>query len=198
MKMDLHADVASVNKNRIISFLFVSGFIFLIGAVNYSYSESDFNLEARVKAVPSVQGAHDLEIAKFEIHNNNEGYKQMCPSLQCKIDYKGKYTFFSPPDIPQSDLIWAKVDFTLHDDITHADLGPKKKQLVEEYEANLFCVVGDIVEKNWQELYYCHTTGLKTGIFNKFDHRRWDYNTTGIYDAKNNTVNMSSNFTGLE
>ena len=126
-----------------------------------------------------------------------EKYKEICPSLQCKIDYKDKYTFFGPPDIPQSGLIWSEVDFRLHDDITHADLGPKKKEFVEQYTMNMYCDVNDIVEKNGQELYYCHKANLQGSIANKFDNSKFwgGLPSTGMYDAKNETLKISGNFT---
>jgi hypothetical protein len=172
-------------------------FVLFVGGIGIetAHGQSDVYLEAKVKEVPAVKGAHDLNIVKFEMQG--EKYKEICPSLQCKIDYKDKYTFFSPPDIPQSNLMWAQADFTLHDDITHADLGAKKKQLLEEYNMNLYCEVYDIVEKNGQELYYCHNANLHGWIANKFDNSKlWGgLDSTGIYDAKNETLKMSGNFT---
>jgi hypothetical protein len=163
--------------------------------VHYAHGQSDVYLEAKVKEVPAVKGAHDLTITKFEMQG--EKYKEICPSLQCKIDYKHKYTFFAPPDIPQSNLIWAQVDLTLHDDITHADLGPKKKELVEQYSLNMYCNVNDIVEKNGQELYYCNNSNLNGYIFNKFNNSQsWGgLKSLGTYDAKNETLKISGNFT---
>jgi hypothetical protein len=116
--------------------------------------------------------------------------------LQCKIDYKDKDTYFSRPDIPESTLIISNVDFRLQDNITHADLGPKKKELVEQYSAHIICDVYDIVEKNGQELYYCHNANLNSQISNKFDGRSWVFDNTGIYDAKNDFFKISGNFTG--
>jgi hypothetical protein len=163
--------------------------------VNEVRAESDFYLEAKVNESPHVKGAHDLSITKFLIQGNSESYKDICPSLQCKIDYKDKYTFFSPPDIPQSNLIWSNADFRLQDSITHGDLGPKKKELVEQYRVDIFCNVDDIVEKNGQELYYCHNANLNSYISNKFGSDSWVFDNTGIYDAKNKTFKISGNFT---
>jgi hypothetical protein len=165
-------------------------------------NNTDFYLEANVnlydigKKLLSEPYEPMLNITKFEIKGSSESYKQICPSLQCKIDYKDKFATFSPPDIPQSNLIISSFDFTLHDDITHDDLGPKKKELIEEYTAQIFCNVYDIVEKNEQELYYCHNANLNSIISSKFDDRSWVFDNTGIYDAKNDILKISGNFTG--
>lgn len=171
----------------------LSGLVTLVGEAN-GQSNSDVYLEAKVKESPRVEGAHDLDIVKFEMQGDK--YKEICPSLQCEIDYKDKYTFFGSPDIPQSDLMWARAEFTLKDDITHADLGPKKKQAVEEYSANAYCRVVDIVEENGQELYYCDAVNIHGSIYSKFlTDKRWTFDSSGIYDAKNGTLKMSGNFT---
>ena len=162
--------------------------------MQYAHGQSDFELEANV----NPDGAADmtittpaLTITKFEIQG-----KEICPSLQCKIDYKDKYTLFRPPDIPESTLVSTMVDFRLQDDITHADLGPKKKELVEEYRMDLTCDVYDIVETNGQELYYCHNAPfLNSYIHNKFEDRTFNLNINGTYNAKNETIKVSGNFT---
>lgn len=163
------------------------GLFILIGVAN-GQSNSDFYLEANV-----IESG--LKITKFEIQGNSEGYKWICPSLQCKIDYKDKDAFFSPPDIPENTQISSNLEFTLQDNITNADLGPKKKELVEQHGSWLLCSVYDIVEKNGQELYYCHSEYLMSNIYNKIDHRSSDLNITGIYDAKNDILKISGNFT---
>jgi len=165
-------------------------------------AQSDFYLEAKVnlyntstKSIFQPYGG-ELKITKFQIQGNSGSYIDMCPSLQCKIDYKD-YANFSPPNIPEDTLISSNPDFRLQDNITHADLGPKKKELVEQYGVDIYCDVFDIVEKNWQELYYCHDDGpIYNNIHNKFDRRSWGSNFTGIYDAKNNMLKISGNFTG--
>ena len=186
--MGHHIDASSMNNNRIIRYLIASSFIFLFGAVNYAYGQSDFYLEADVTE-------SGLKITKFEIQGNSAGYKWICPSLQCKIDYKDKYAYFSPPDIPENTQISSNLEFTLQDNITNADFGPKKKELVEQYGSWILCSVYDIVEKNGQELYYCHSDYLMSNIYNKIDHRSSDLNITGIYDAKNDILKISGNFT---
>jgi hypothetical protein len=130
------------------------------------------------------------------IQGNSSSYKEICPSLQCKIDYKDKYTFFSPPDIPENNLIISNFDLRLQDDITHAEIGPKKKELVEQYHVQIICNVDDIDEKNGQEVYYCHNANLNSIISNKFGHKSWVFDNNGIYDAKNHTFKFSGNFTG--
>ena len=158
-------------------------------------AQSDFYLEGKVNESPHVRGAYNLNIVKFELQG--EKYKEICPSLQCKIDYKDKDTYFGPPDIPKRTLILSTVDFTLQDNITHADLGPKKKQLVEEYSMWLNCSVDDIVEENGQEVYYCRQSAfVNSFIKNKFSAEAWYLNINETYDAKNDMLKISGNFTG--
>lgn len=193
-----------MNEKILISILLVTA-LSLLGAVKTVNGQSDFYLEAKVSESPHVKGAHNLNIMKFEIQGNSESYKEICPSLQCKIDYKprciyceDRYTFFSPPDIPESTLIMSWFDFRLQDEITHADLGPMKKELIEQYSANIYCKVSDIVEENEQELYYCHGANINSFILNKFDERSWVFTSSGTYDAKNDILKINGNFTGLE
>ncbi len=177
----------------------------LLCAVNTVHGQSDLYLEARVtdagaatKNDPLRYSGEHLNIMKFEIQGISESYNEMCPSLQCKIDYTGKYTFFSPPDIPESTLVISNLDFRLQDDITHADFGEKKKELVEQYSFNINPSVVDIVEENGEELYYFHNVNLNSYIFNKFDsNRSWVFNASGTYDTKNDILKVSGNFTGM-
>lgn len=169
----------------------------IVGLVlmQYAHGQSDFYLEAKVSESPHVIGAHNLDITKFQIQGNSQSYKEICPSGQCTTDYKDKYTYFMPPDIPQSNLMWAQVDFTLKDDITHADLGPKKKQAVEEYSANAYCDVVDIVEENGQELYYCGAANIHGSVSNQFYRdKSWTFDSSGIYDAKNYILKINGTF----
>jgi len=164
--------------------------------MQYAYGQSDFELEANV----NPDGAADmtittpaLTITKFEIQG-----KEICPSLQCKIDFKDKYTYFSPPTI--EDLyIGFNADFRLQDDITNADLGAIKKEAIEQYTVDsLLCPVDDIIEDNGQEIYICHGGSIST-ILNKFDDSiSFDLNATVIYDAKNEILKVNGNFTGVK
>jgi hypothetical protein len=99
-------------------------------------------------------------------------------------------------------FIGYQVDFRLQDDITNADLGPKKKEAVDEYSLGLSsCTVDDIIEDNDQEIYYCngHDNSDYSTITNKFNNSKvWDLNTTATFDAKNNILKISGNFTGLK
>ena len=89
----------------------------------------------------------------------------------------------------------AMVDFTLKDDITHADLGPKKKEAIEEYSANIYCQVVDIVEENGQEVYYCDNANIHGFIMNKFyTNNSWTLDSSGIYDAKNHILKINGSF----
>jgi hypothetical protein len=158
----------------------------------FAHGQSDFYLEGKTKSNDMISAADlTLKVTKFEIQGN--GSKQICPSLQCKVDYKDQYAFFS---LPKNELVNAQVDFRLHDDITHADLGPKKKALVQQYTLDISCEVYDINEDNGQELYYCHNDILMSDVFNKANSSMsYRLNTTGTYDAKNDILKISGNFT---
>jgi hypothetical protein len=79
--------------------------------------------------------------------------------------------------------------YGLQDNITNAELGPKKKEFVEQFTSDMFyCRVNDIIEENGQELYYCHGDNTLT---RNFDSKTWHYDTTAIYDAKNNALKVS-------
>ena len=154
-------------------------------SLDFAYGESDFTLEAKVNETNS-----DLDVTKIEIQD-----KEIGPSGQCKIDCSGdKYTWFSAPT-PDSMSIAYSVDFTLQDNQTNADLGPKKKEFMSQFGASMYgCMVYDIIEKNAQEIYLCHDGS--TTINRKFDSKSWDYDTIAQYDAKNNTLKVFGNITG--
>jgi hypothetical protein len=83
--------------------------------------------------------------------------------------------------------------FRLQDNKTNAELGPKKKEFVEQFTSEMSaCRVYDIIEENGQELFYCH--GNST-ISRNFDSKTWHYDTIGIYDAKNYSLKIYGNFT---
>jgi hypothetical protein len=81
--------------------------------VNQTRVESDFYLEGKINESPD--GIHNINITKFEIQGNSSSYKEICPSLQCKIDYKDSYPSFNPPDIPENKFIVTEIDFTIQD-----------------------------------------------------------------------------------
>jgi len=149
--------------------------------------KSDFYLEAKA----TDDFLNPLKIQKFEM--NGTGYKEICPSMQCKIDFKGRDTYFSRPS-PQDTYLSFTADFRLQDDITNADMGPKKKEAMEQYQVSLYaCQVDDIVEENGQELYYCHDDS--NTISRNFDKQSWNLQTMGIFDAKDNILKIYGNFT---
>jgi len=143
-------------------------------------AESDFTLELKTGPVS--------EVTKFII--SGESDKEICPSGQCSIYSEGQYTYFHGPS-PNFMSISTNFDFTLQDNITNADLGPKKKEFMEQFNVRFFCNVDDIIEENGQELYYCDGDG---SISRKFDSKTWDYDATAVYDAKNNTLQVSGNY----
>ena len=113
-------------------------------SISIVFGESDFNL-----VLTNV--TEDPKISKFNV--TGESYKQICPSGQCNIEYT--YTNFIAPS-PSSRGIAYSIDFVVEDNITNKDLGPKKKEYLEQYGANMFgCMVSDIIEDNDQEIYYC-------------------------------------------
>jgi hypothetical protein len=91
--------------------------------------------------------------------------------------------------------ITSNIDFKLQDDITNKDLGPKKKEFLEQYTATMVgCKVNDIKEDSGQEIYYCND-GINS-VTRTFDSKSWYYNSNGIYDAKKDTFTVTGNFTG--
>ena len=153
-------------------------------SINFVFGSSDFILEMKnVKESPEVS---NLKIV-------GESYKQICPSTQCKI-VGYTYTFFIPPT-PTSMGMTYNIEFRMQDDITNKDLGPKKKEFVEQYSASMFsCIVNDIKEDNGQEIYYCNDR--TNSITRTFDSKSWYYNSSGIYDAKKDIYTVTGNFTG--
>jgi hypothetical protein len=149
------------------------------GLSDYIYLEANVNPNEKT-----------LVLTTFEFNNT-----QICPSGQCKIDYKKNSTYFSGPDIPESTLIFSRFDFTAQDDIGHANLGEKKKALIERYKMDITCDVNDIIEDNGQEKYYCKDSIIKSSIFNTFTHIHWKFNVVGTFDAKNNTFAIYGEFT---
>ena len=114
-------------------------FSLTIGLITLAYgqtvdNQSDFYLEAKVNPNATILEPA-LEITKSEID-----IKQLCPSLQCKID-SGSYSSFEGPDIPNNTKISSTFEIRIHDDITHANLGEKKKAV----NPNLSCKYVNIV-----------------------------------------------------
>jgi hypothetical protein len=179
---------------NILILLVIVGVAGVVSLLQFTHGESDFVFEAKpiAPSPTSVISAPALSITKFEIQG--EKYKEMCPSGQCKIDYGGQS--FSGAPTPDSMDISFSIDFTLQDKIPNPDLGPKKKEFMEQFNLNNVCHVDDIIEENGQELYYCHGGGFGNGINRKFDSRSWEYDTIGIYDAKKNTLKVYGNYTG--
>jgi hypothetical protein len=173
----------------LIAIVAVLSLLVLVNVVNvYGQSNSDFHLEAKVNTDSPLD---PLKITKLE--HQGKGYETICTSLKCTIDFKDRFTFFSAPS-PQNPFIGYKVEFRIEDNITHAGLGPKKKEAMEQYGASMFgCKVNDIIEENWQELYICHNDA--NGIGRNFDDASWYFDTIGTIDAKNSILKINSNFT---
>ena len=48
------------------------------------------------------------------------------------------------------------IEFRYQDDITNANIGPKKKEFLEQFDSSMYgCRLIDIIEDNGQEVYYC-------------------------------------------
>lgn len=152
-------------------------------------SDTYYNLYLEAKVNPYDS---KLNITKFEFNHT-----QICPSGQCKILYdKNSSGYFSGPDIPESNLITSHFEFTVQDDIGHADLGPKKKAFIERYNMYLYCAVKDIVEDNAQENYYCENANFfGTKISSKYTPTYWTLDIVGVFAAKNNTLGIYGIFT---
>jgi len=119
---------------------------------------------------------------------SGESEKEICPSGQCRIDSPVKYFHIYAPR-PDGTSFSYDLGFRLQDNITNAELGPKKKEFVEQFTSDMFyCRVNDIIEEYGQELYYCHGDNTLT---RNFDSKTWHYDTTAIYDAKNNALKVS-------
>jgi hypothetical protein len=88
------------------------------------------------------------------------------------------------------------LDFLLKDNVTYPEIGPKKKEFLEQFSTGMnLCRIDDIKEQNGQEVYYCHDDNT---ITRKFDSKSWNYNAVGIYDAKNFVLKVYGNFTGAD
>lgn len=158
--------------------------------IGYVYGQSDFYLEANV--VSNAIGTNPLKITKLEFHGSAD--KAICPSGQCRIGSVDQYTFFSPPT-PDSMGLAYNIEFKLIDDITNADIGPKKKEFLEQFTASMYgCRIKDIVETNAQELYYCEDH--VTSISRTFDSKVWRFNTNATYDAKNSIFKVNGKYIG--
>jgi hypothetical protein len=133
----------------------------------------------------------NLNITKFELRG--ESFDQICPSHQCEI-VKYTYTNFMPPT-PSSMSIAYHIEFRYQDNMTNADIGPKKKEFLEQFSSSMFgCRVNDIIEDNGQEIYYCQDA--TNTLERVFDSRSWDYDSKGVYDAKKDTFTITGKFKG--
>ena len=170
----------------IVSGIIVTGIFFPY--LDFAYGESDFTLEAKVN-----EAASTLDITRFEIRGDSD--KQICPSGQCIIDFTYN-TQFSPPD-PVSPSIGYNTKFVLIDknNTTNSDIGPKKKQYLEQFDNTFGCKIEDIIEDNGKEIYYCHDK--QSSIDRIFDSKSWNYDSIGVYDAKNHTFKVTGNLTGV-
>lgn len=126
-------------------------------------------------------------VTKFALNGTN--YTELCPSGHCTIKL-GTFKWFSPPT-PESQGISYDIEFKLTDNVAQNDIGLKKREFLEQFKADMFCKVDGITEENNQEIYYCHDDSTVTRIF---DLKRWYYNSTGIYDARADTLNVTGNY----
>jgi hypothetical protein len=126
-------------------------------------------------------------VTKFELNGTN--YTELCPSGHCTVK-QGTFQWFSPPT-PEGQGISYDIEFKLTDNVAQKDIGLKKREFLEQFKADMFCKVDDITEENNQEIYYCHDDSTVTRIF---DLKRWYYDSTGIYDARADTLTVTGNY----
>ena len=147
--------------------LLTAFFVYIIWTIigAYAYGESDLILEMNTSN-------EKLSFLAIE----GESYKEICPSDNCKIDGKDdQYSYFHGP----SPEIIANNNFRLGDNVTYA--------------LRTSCNIDDIITGNDQEIYTCRD-GFTT-ITRTSDSKSWDYSSNGIYDAKNNRLDIYGNFT---
>lgn len=154
---------------KLTKFLIIISEIILTGifltSLDLAYGQSDLILEMNTTN-------EKLTFLAIE----GESYKEICPSGQCKIEYNDdQYGYFHGP----SPEIISNNDFRLEDNIIYA--------------VRTSCNIDDIITENDQEIYTCRD-GLTT-IIRKSDSKSWDYSSTGIFDAKNDTLKIFGNFT---
>lgn len=172
---------------------FMISLIMIIGVFPISYFaywESDFVLEAHLSREASEP---PWKVTKFMI--SGESDKQICPSGQCSISTEGESPALYPPN---TDSMYFSYDmhFILKDNMTHPEIGPKKKEFLEQFTTGLsHCRINDIIEKNGQELYFCHG---ENSISRIFDSKTWYYDAIGIFDAKNYVLKVYGNFTAAD
>jgi len=153
----------------IVTMIIIVGLVlFSTQIVNVSlmaYGQSDLNLEMDT-------ASEKLSFLAIE----GESYKEICPAGDCKIDVDDRqYGYFHGP----SPEIIANNDFRLEDNLTYA--------------LRTSCNIDDIITENDQEIYTCRD-GFTT-IIRTSDSKNWDYTSSGIYDAKNNRLQIYGNFT---
>ena len=92
---------------------------------------------------------------------------------------------------------WLYTKFVLIDknNTTNSDIGPKKKQYLEQFDNTFGRKIEDIIEDNGKEIYYCHDK--QSSIDRIFDSKSWNYDSIGVYDAKNHTFKVTGNLTGV-
>lgn len=140
--------------------------------------------------VSNIKGNINVEIKKYQYESNyqdiarieirGDSYEEMCPTAHCKIEIIN--VFFDPSKIGTIGRNY-EIQFKIAE---------------EQFVAvGINCMIDGILKNNKQETYYCHTNdsiynspgGISPGG------KYWIYNTTGIYDAKNNILRITGNLT---
>jgi hypothetical protein len=172
-------------------FAFIASEIMLAGIfftlLDFAHGDSDISLVAK-----SIKDSMNLKIEKLEI--KGESYREICPSGQCKVDHVvDNYTYFLGPR-SEFKAIAVTFDFSLEDNGTNADVGPKKKDFNEHFTTTTFCNIGDNIEENGRGVYTCHDGSAS--IIRKSDQKSWELDSINLYDKRNRTVNIIGNLTG--
>ncbi|MGD1838932.1 MAG: hypothetical protein ACPKPY_12855 [Nitrososphaeraceae archaeon] len=154
----------------------------LITSIGFGYAQeeqSDFILEMSNVTT-------DPKITNFEL--NGTSFNEICPSGKCEINFTSAY-FNEPTPDRQSSAYTAKFDLIESSNTTKED-----EYLQKHGIGMLYCKVDKIIQENNQELYYCSSN--LNNILRTFDSPRWYYNSTGVYDAIQDTFKINGTYIG--
>jgi hypothetical protein len=118
-----------------------------------------FTIDADLKKSKFVDGVYDIPSSTV-INLSDE--KQLCPSGQCQVILGDNIGGTGLDLLEEQNFMNFWLDARLKDDITHADLTPKKQKLVEEISGMFACSFNDIIEENGKTKYICndHSGGI--------------------------------------
>ncbi len=170
-------NVLTKKSTYILVVLTVMTILFSIKITQAQSTRPDFLLIMNnVKSNPTV--------TKFALNGTN--YTELCPSGHCTVKQGTFQNFIAPT--PEGQSITYDIEFKLIDNVPQKDIGPKKGEFLEHFSAAMYaCKIDDIIEKNNQEIYYCHDSSTVTRTF---DLKRWYYDST----AKADTLTVTGNY----